>query len=757
LPESLTLQTALANQVNLLVQGTPGEVQFWNGGKTTADGSITGGSGTWGPGTNWTDPNGTQSLDSNNQFAVFGGQGGTVTVVGNQGFTGLQFLDAGYSLVAGEGGSLSPTNAADGTLAAVRVNADVTAQIDAPLVGSGGINKLDAGTLLLTGANTYTGGTTVSGGTLAGTTSSLQGRILNNARLLFVQNRNGRFNGVLSGTGSQVKQGSGLLLLTGAQPFSGPVAVEQGELLVGDRSTPSVFAGQVTVANGAALSGNGSVGSLDNHGLTQSGGAAGTLSVAGNLSNAADGVLDLTVTSPTGTVLAVGGTATLGGGLQVRSLAPYTGNTTYSLITAGGGVNGTFSSTRLPSLAFLDTALVYGPNQVGLAVSRNQTTFAEVAATPNQRGVARALESYTGAEGSGADVLNDQVINLDRASARAAFDSLSGEIHASTASSLLEDSRHVRDALNDRMRQPGCGTEEDELRRTLAPGENRLSREGCQGQDEMVGWLRVLGSWGDMEGDSNTAGLDRNLSGFMLGTDRQLGDQWRGGVAAGYTHSDIDAQRRQSDATINSTHLAAYLNSQHDALAVRLGAAYSWHRISTKRNVSVGSYNDRLKANYDARSAQVFGEVGYALEAAGVALEPFVGLAYVNYDSDTGHEKGGAGRLSAKSSQDITFSTVGLRAGKRITLGNGSQITPRAALGWRHAYGDTKPDADLTFIEGGGSFTTQGVPIAKDSALVEAGLDYQISPTGKLGIGYSGQLSHDNRDHAMTLSFTLGF
>lgn len=303
-------------------------------------------------------------------------------MVGNQGFTGLQFLDAGYSLVAGEGGSLSPTNAADGTLAAVRVNADVTAQIDAPLVGSGGINKLDAGTLLLTGANTYTGGTTVSGGTLAGTTSSLQGRILNNARLLFVQNRNGRFNGVLSGTGSLVKQGSGLLLLTGDQPFSGTVAVEQGELQVGDRSTPSVFAGQVTVANGAALSGNGSVGSLDNHGLTQSGGAAGTLSVAGNLSNAADGVLDLTVTSPTGTVLAVGGTATLGGGLQVRSLAPYTGNTTYSLITAGGRVNGTFSSTRLPSLAFLDTSLVYGPNQVGLAVSRNQTTFAEVAATP---------------------------------------------------------------------------------------------------------------------------------------------------------------------------------------------------------------------------------------------------------------------------------------------------------------------------------------------------------------------------------------
>ena len=35
----------------------------------------------------------------------------------------------------------------------------------------------------------------------------------------------------------------------------------------------------------------------------------------------------------------------------------------------------------------------------------------------------------------------------------AALDSLSGEIHASTASALIEDSRYVREAVNDRLRQ----------------------------------------------------------------------------------------------------------------------------------------------------------------------------------------------------------------------------------------------------------------------------------------------------------------
>nr|WP_256672413.1 autotransporter-associated beta strand repeat-containing protein [Pseudomonas sp. ANT_J12] len=43
--------------------------------------------------------------------------------------------------------------------------------------------------MVLSGANTYSGGTTVSGGTLVGNTTSLQGRILNNARVMFAQTR----------------------------------------------------------------------------------------------------------------------------------------------------------------------------------------------------------------------------------------------------------------------------------------------------------------------------------------------------------------------------------------------------------------------------------------------------------------------------------------------------------------------------------------------------------------------------------------
>ncbi|WP_342356518.1 autotransporter-associated beta strand repeat-containing protein [Pseudomonas salomonii] len=741
---NLSLQTSLANQLNLLVQTTPGQIQFWNGGTTNPDGTITGGSGTWGPGTNWTDPTGTQGQVSNNQFAVFGGQGGTVTVVGNQGFTGLQFLDPGYTLTAGAGGTLSPTGTA-----VVRVNSGVTTEVAAPIVGAGAINKLDAGTLLLTGANTYTGGTTVSGGTLAGNALSLQGRIFNNARLLFVQRTSGTFNGVLSGTGNITKQGAGALLLTGNQPFSGTVAVDEGVLQVGNAANPgAVFGGQVSVVHGAGLTGNGSVGALVNNGSVTP--DNGKLTVAGNFTNGSTGALNLLITPSSTGSLAVGGTANLGGTLNVVNLAPYAGPATYTLLTAGA-VNGTFGTTNLENLAFLNTALNYSPTQVALAVSRNNVSYASVAATGNQRGVAAALDS--GAAVGGATVQN-ALLNADAAGARAAFDSLSGEIHASTASAMLEDSRHVRDAVNERLRQPGC-YREDDPRNSLAPSENRLSSAGCHG--EMVGWMRVLGTWGHMGGDSNTAKLDRNLGGFLLGTDKQVDDAWRVGVAAGYTRSDLDAKRRSSSADVDSYHLMAYTAYQQEAFAARLGVAYSWHDIESKRDVAVGGVGQRLKADYKARSAQVFGEVGYTIETGKVVVEPFAGLAYVNYGSDTLKEKGGSAALRGDADQDVTFSTLGVRIGQTITLGNGSKITPRGSIGWRHAFGDTQPDADLSFVNGGASFSTQGVPIAKDSAVVEAGLDYQISQNGKLGLGYSGQLSRNDKDHAMTISFSLGF
>ncbi|MHA6193129.1 autotransporter-associated beta strand repeat-containing protein [Pseudomonas wadenswilerensis] len=772
----LTLQTAIANQINLVVNDAA--LQFWNGNKNSADGTVSGSDGVWGSDTNWTNSSGTSSSDWGRAFAVFGGQRGTVSVVGQQSFGGLQFLTDGYQLVAGSGGALDVNNASDGSQAVVRVNANAIATVSAPLVGTGGIEKLDAGTLVLTGANTYTGGTTVSGGTLVGNTTSLQGDIFDDARVVFQQNAAGTFVGNLSGSGELVKQGAGDLLLTGNHSFNGTVELTEGTLTVGDAesdaaaaaaaaarasvarfarfmslfaapTTNSVLNAQVNVAEGATLAGTGSVAAVVNNGTVAVGGSTGSLTVTGDYTNASTGTLAVSLTPTATNYLNVGGTANLGGRLQVTGL-DYTSANQYTLLSAAGGINGTFASNNLTNLAFFDTSLSYGANDLTLSVARNGVSFASLAQTDNQRAVAQALDGA-----SAPASLRNTVITGDAATAVAAFEGLSGEIFASTASVLVEDSRYLRDALNDRLRQAGCSSEQDP-RNALAPSANQQTTgNGCDGGG--TGWIRAVGGWGDFDGGSNAAKVDRDLSGFLIGFDNSLNDQWRLGVASGYTTSSIKAKGKGQDASVDSYHLATYLSYQLDAFAARMGAGYSWHDIDSKRHASAGSYNESLKAGYKARTAQVFGEVAYALDAGGVALEPFAGLAYVDHDSDKAREKGGAGRLEASTDQAMTFSTVGLRAGKVFALDNGATLTPHGSIGWRHAFGDKTPDADLRFVEGGAGFSNQGVAIARDAAVLEAGVDLSIGQRGKLGVGYSGQLASENRDHAVTVSFSLGF
>ncbi|MCU1717247.1 autotransporter-associated beta strand repeat-containing protein [Pseudomonas sp. 5P_3.1_Bac2] len=768
----LQVQTSIANQINLVVEASSGSaLQFWNGNNNQSTGIIHGGDGVWGDASNWSNANGSQNSTWDSQFAVFGGIGGTVTVLGQQAFSGLQFLSNGYQLIGAQGNGLNPINSSAGSAAVIRVDNAVSVLISAAMGGQGGIEKLDSGTLILTGSNSYSGGTTVSGGTLQGNSNSLQGSILNNADLIFQQNVNGTFSGTLNGTGTAFKRGAGTLLFTGDHSFSGTFIIQEGVLQVGQMlaSAPPVaartrmalfaaplsttLAADVVVANGAGLTGTGTVNSVINKGTVQPG-PNGNLSVTGNFTNESNGTLSIALTPLPTSYLAVGGSANLAGTLNLLAPAAYTGDTTYTLLSAAGGINGKFASNNLDSLggasnlAFIDTTLTYGSHDVSLSVARNDVAFADVARNDNQRSTAAALDSAAAPA-----TLRSTITSMDRASAQAAFASLSGEIHASTASALVEDSRYLRNSVNDRMRQGDCSNLA--LRNALAPASAQSSSSGCQGQG--VGWFSALGGRSQDDGSAANASTERDLSGFMLGYDNNLNEQWRAGIAAGQTNTSLKASTLNSDSKIDSYHLSSYLSYQLDAFAARLGIGYTWHNIDSKRQVAAGAYSEQHKGKYKAETAQVFSELAYTTQVAGVALEPFAALAYVDQRSAKGKEHGGAARLEAQVQHEQLFSTLGLRVAKPLTLANGTELTPRASIGWRHAYGDTTPDADLRFVDGGAAFSNQGVPIAKDAAVLEAGLDVSVGVAGKLGLGYSGQLSSDNRDHALTLSFSLGF
>ncbi|MFH0879402.1 MAG: autotransporter-associated beta strand repeat-containing protein, partial [Lentisphaerota bacterium] len=165
--------------------------------------------------------------------------------------------------------------------------------------GAGRVTKIDAGTLILRGANTYSGGTLVSGGILEGDTTGLQGIITNNATVRFRQSGNGTYAGVMEGTGAVGKYGSGNVTFTASSISSGNTTVYEGGLIQNGTNASSA----VTVNSGAFFYGAGQVAALTISGQASAGSGSNTVgkltTAAVNLQN--DGKLQVNFSDMAGT------------------------------------------------------------------------------------------------------------------------------------------------------------------------------------------------------------------------------------------------------------------------------------------------------------------------------------------------------------------------------------------------------------------------------------------------------------------------
>jgi outer membrane autotransporter protein len=580
----------------------------------------------------------------------------------------------------------------------------------------------------------------------------------------------------------QINANSGLVILDGTNSATN-VAINGGTLEVGDLSHPGALltaTNGITIGVGGTLAGHGTVvGSvaIPTGATLAPGGSIGTLNVTGNLSLAAGSFYQVAVTgSGQNSKTVATGTATIAGGTVAVMEQPgnYPATFKYTILTANSGVIGTFTNAT-SDFAFLIPVLSYDADDVFLTLNRNPTFFRSLAQTPNQGGVGAALDASPLGTG-----LVQSVAFETAAGARQAFDALSGEIHASVRSELIDDSLYARQAILGRLRQAGFAHAPETMAALGFAGPDTVDGSGVSqalgyaaasafptkalpaatptfGTD-LAYWAQGVGATGHIDGDGNAASAQRNLAGVFTGFDARFGEFARIGLLGGYTHSSLSVDERASSAGIDTAHLGAYAGATFGALNLRGGATYGFHTIDTSRTIAFPGFIDSATAHYDGGTGQVFGEIGYGVALGRFAAEPFAGLAWVHVQTGSFAETGGVAALDGSSStNDVGYSTLGGRVATSYLLGNGMMLTPRASAAWQHAFEDITPSAALAFQTTGAGFAIAGVPLARDSALVETGLDLRVNPHAKLGLSYSGQLAGHLQDQAVKGNFTWNF
>ncbi|MBJ6123254.1 autotransporter outer membrane beta-barrel domain-containing protein [Sphingomonas mollis] len=497
----------------------------------------------------------------------------------------------------------------------------------------------------------------------------------------------------------------------------------------------TITAPRIAVGQRATFGSAGTViGNIAVAGTLSPGASPGTMTVTGNVALAGTSLSLFELTPTVSDKLVVAGTLSIATGatLQIVSTGTLRPGTSYDLITASGGISGSFTTVQKPDNVFgfivqrADRLQLIGQflgdagfsPQVGRSIAYANATLAVQPATSTLFAALPALLTSSGAS-------NAQ-----------AFARLTPEAYASASQLGIDNAL----TLAQTARGPAIATDREDV--------------------GLFTFAQTLGQWHTLGGDPATGTATARSQGYGMLGGLGIGDRsWAVGAFAGYLNS-----RQQIAALGTRTRTNGFVAGVHGRYAADNGFGFSASILydggdaRTERALPGTASATGATGRYDLHSWVSDVSVSYATDMAGDwTLEPKLGVTYVRTTRDGLGEAGGSpfALTVARDRHAAGFADAGVSLGRSDALD--APFRPFVALGARYQIEGRRTDASGGYAGGGLGLSALGAGRAELVGTAAGGVAYRFANGIDLFTAASAQTGRDDHQETITTGVRLRF
>ncbi|WP_246175428.1 autotransporter outer membrane beta-barrel domain-containing protein [Bradyrhizobium paxllaeri] len=570
------------------------------------------------------------------------------------------------------------------------------------------------------------------------------------------------FNLSLIGAGQQYdgfstfnKVGSSNWTVTGT-------GTQDWNVLGGTLAVNGVINGLVTVNAGGTLGGTGIIDDVVvNGGTLAPGNSIGTINVAGSLTFTAASSYMVEISGASSDLTVVAGVATLGGATVVVIPAG-TVTKQYTILTATGGVAGTFNPVVSSASPNLNASLSYDLNNVYLNIALSYGGGLNV----NQQNVANTLTNFFNTTGG----LPASFASLSPAG----LTQVSGELATGSQQATFDAMNLFLSLISDPFvagRGGGFGgnasavpfAEESALgyaakKRGAArdafakfPIKADIARNDLFDQRWSV-WGSAYGGGSNTSGNAALGSNDATarVFGFAVGADYRLSPDTLAGfaLAGGGTNFSVSGFGSGRSDLFQA---GAFVRHNMGAAYITAAAAYGWQDVTTERTVTVAGF-ERLRAQFNANAWSGRIESGYRYVTPWMGITPYAAGQFTTYSLPAYAEQvlAGAGTFALNyAAKDVTASRteLGIRTDKSWAVQNGI-LTLRGRTAWAHDFNTDRNVTALFQTLPGVAFVVNGAAQAHDSALLTGAAEMKWLNGWSAAAIFEGQFSDVTNSYA---------